>query len=93
MELSEVLNPLNNDVIAESFQGGWPWAPVRFQVTADTTVDRNDPIIWEMFVTNLTHFRLLGIEDFGAERQQRKDNRSLGTQRHTSQLGRVTIDT
>jgi len=57
--LSEVLDSVLHDVVTESFDSSWERNPVRFEVTKNSTVNWDHPIVREVLVTNLTHLWLL----------------------------------
>lgn len=83
---------LSLDIVTECFHGSWPRTPESLKITQDTAIDRDNPIVREMFVADFTHLRLLLVKNLGAKRQQRENDRRLCTQRNTSKLGCVAIN-
>ena len=88
----EISDTVLNNIVAERFEGCGKRGPPHFQVNDNATVDRDDPVVREVLVTNLTHFGLLRIKNFWAKRQKRKYNRCLAAQCNTSQRWGVAVN-
>ena len=61
VRFGEVLNAISHYVVFEGFISGGERLPHDFNVVQNSAVDRNHPVVWEVFVTNFSHLRLLGI--------------------------------
>ena len=75
---AEVFDLGGNDVVLEGFLCSRETLPVREQVDKLATIDRNDPVVWKVFVADFTHLSLSFVEDARHEGQQAEYNRCLG---------------
>lgn len=92
MEVSEVLDSVLHDIVAESLHGRWERSPVKFEVYQLPSVNWNDPVVWEVLVTNFTHLRLLLEQNIGAEWKHRKNDGCLLAKRNRSVGGLIAVD-
>jgi hypothetical protein len=74
VEVCKVLNTVLNDVVSEALYRCGESGPEDLEVHKLPAVDWDDPVVWEVLVTNLTHLGLLVEQDVRHERQQREDD-------------------
>ena len=92
MELAESLDLLHVDVVLKGFLSSRPRLPVDSQINQVAAIDRDHPVVWEVFVADLTHLRFGKLKDRGAEGQQGEDDAGLARQCETAVSGVVAVD-